>query len=54
MPVHKVAAKDAAGLKKAAGMKKKAALKAMAPARRALLRQKGLAGKELGGRAGGR
>ena len=45
--MHKVAAKDAAGLKKAVGMKQKAALKAMKPARSALVRQKRLAGKGL-------
>ena len=49
VPARKVAAKDAAGLKKAIGFKTKAALKAMAPARSALVRQKGLAGKNLEG-----
>ena len=50
MPVHKVAAKDAAGLKKAAGMKKKAALKRWPRPTSALLRQKKLAGQQLAGR----
>ena len=49
VPVHKVAAKDAAGLKKAVGMKQKASLKAMTPARSALVRQKKLAGHGLAG-----
>ena len=48
-PVHKVAAKEAAGLKKAASLQKKATLKALAPAHSALLREKKLAGRDLAG-----
>jgi hypothetical protein len=49
LPAHKLAAKDAAGLKKAAGLKSKAALKATAPSHSALVRQKKLAGHKLAG-----
>ncbi len=51
-PAHKMAAKDAAGLKSGAGVKKKAVLKSMAPTHSALLRQKGLADKKLGVKRG--